>query len=155
MKVLIIHNSLHGNGLQLAKRMAKVFSEHEVRIAHNKEVSPEETVEMLPDLIIMGTAVRAFRVSRASKKWMKNLNKHLQKAEKKIPYGACFITHALSRKRHMKKGEKFRSLLEKGNIDNVWPTWISGKVAEQFGPFEPGMLDEVQKTSEEIVAWAN
>ena len=77
MRILIIHNSLHGNGKLLAETLKKSVGElgDEIIIAHNKDVDPRIVARAPPHLLIMGTAVRAFRVSRASKKWLKSLNK--------------------------------------------------------------------------------
>ncbi|MCY3412460.1 MAG: hypothetical protein INQ03_12555 [Candidatus Heimdallarchaeota archaeon] len=153
MKILIIHNSAFGNGITLAKTIAAEFDTEEVLIHHNGEISPFDAIVWNPDLLIMGTAVRVFRINRQSKKWIDTLNKILKEKGKKIPFGACFITHALSTEKHMKKGHNFLSKLEKGEFEEVWPEWITGKVISQDGPFEEGVLDYVSGKAKEMISW--
>ncbi|MCG3219704.1 MAG: hypothetical protein KAR35_11865, partial [Candidatus Heimdallarchaeota archaeon] len=84
MKVWIVHNSKHGNGKLMAQKIAEALEPAEVKIGHIKKVSPKEVVEDEPDLLIIGAAVRVFRIWGKSKKWIKKLNNELEKEKKTI-----------------------------------------------------------------------
>ena len=87
MKVCIVHDSKFGNGKIIAETFAEAFREADVTIGHIKKKSPKVVIQDPPDLIIVGTAVRMFRISRGSKKWLKKLHKNLDKTGKKINFG--------------------------------------------------------------------
>ncbi len=76
MKVWIVHDSKFGNGKSLAEAMGGVFQQRvEVGIGHIKKVTPHEVATEKPDLIVIGTAVRMFSTSFASKLWIRGLKK--------------------------------------------------------------------------------
>ncbi|MFW9895516.1 MAG: hypothetical protein ACFFD7_06910, partial [Candidatus Thorarchaeota archaeon] len=96
MKVKIMTHSRFGNGKILAEALKEEFSTNvDVKIADVKDVSPKEIVEDVPDVLILGGAIRVFRADPKSKRWVKKLNKLLTKSKEKIHYGTGFLTHAL------------------------------------------------------------
>lgn len=124
MKIWIVHNSKHGNGKIVAKKIAETFENAEINIGHIKEISPKRVVEDNPDLLIVGAAVRVFRIWGASRKWVKRLKQELKKANRTIPYGACFITHAMSKERTEQKAKSYLEMLKEGDyIEHVFPEW--------------------------------
>jgi len=89
MKVQIMTDTKFGNGKLLAEALKKEFSTEDiVNIADVKDVSPKEIAEDVPDAIILGGAIRAFRSDVKSKKWLSELNKILAKSGNQIEYGA-------------------------------------------------------------------
>ena len=82
MKVQIMTDTKYGNGKLLAEALKQEFSnEYEVKIADVKDLSPQEISEDVPDVIILGGAIRIFRADPKSKKWLNKLNKILEKSE--------------------------------------------------------------------------
>ena len=117
-----------------------------------EEPEPLKVVEEEPTILIIGTAVRMFMVSNASKKWIKNLTKELAVASRQIPYGAVFVTHILSKKRIEKKGNRFYELIESGNIvKTMHPEWLEAQVEGIEGPLKPGSIEHFTSESEKIL----
>ena len=85
MKVQIMTHTKFGNGRKLAELLKEEFStDNDVAIADVKEVSPETVAEDVPDVFILGGAVRMFMSDTKSKKWLKKLDGLLKKSDKKI-----------------------------------------------------------------------
>lgn len=135
--------------------MGKVFeqkSEVIVKIAHIKEVTPKQVAEEELTILVIGTAVRMFMVSNASKKWIKNLKKELTNTGNLIPYGVVFVTHLLNIKRIEKKGNRFYQLIESGNIvKTMYPEWLEAQVASIEGPLKPGSVEKFTTETEKIL----
>ena len=151
MKVWIVHNSKHGNGKLVAQKIAEALKA-EVKIGHIKEVSPKKIVEEEPDLLIIGAAVRVFRIWGASKKWIKKLNRELEKEKKTIKYGMCYITHMMSKEKTEGKAHDIIKIMNR-SIENVYPEWLSGQVKEIEGPLLEGISEEITKRSKDIEEW--
>jgi len=152
MKVWIVHDSQLGNGEKLAKTLGKTFEKDmEVNIGHVKKIAPAKVVADSPDLIIVGAAVRAFMTSQASKKWIRQLHKELQKANKTIKIGATFLTHVMKKDWINGRGVRLNNLLAKSpTVINIYSEYLSGKVVATEGPFEDYVLGEVEKHAAEI-----
>ncbi|MHA1911946.1 MAG: flavodoxin domain-containing protein [Candidatus Kariarchaeaceae archaeon] len=153
MKVWIVHNSKHGNGKLMAQKIAEALEPAEVKIGHIKKVSPKEVVEDEPDLIIIGAAVRVFRIWGKSKKWIKKLNNELEKEKKTIKYGFCYITHMMSKEKTEGKALDIVRLMMNSSIEQVYPEWLSGQVKEIEGPLKEGITEEIVKKSGELMQW--
>jgi menaquinone-dependent protoporphyrinogen IX oxidase len=153
MKVWIVHNSKHGNGKLVAQKIAEALKPAEVKIEHIKKVSPEKIVEDEPDLIIVGAAVRVFRIWGATKKWIKKLNYELEKEKKTIKYGFCYITHMMSKEKTEGKALDIIRMMMNGSIENVYPEWLSGQVKEIEGPLIEGIREEIAKRTSELEQW--
>lgn len=153
MKIWIVHNTTYGNGKKVAETLGKVFEKkNDVKIEHIKNISPEQIVKDAPDAIIVGTFVRAFNLSGASKKWLRDLQSILKNSNTTIKYGASFMTHALKKDIAKFWGNRFNNRLSKGKvIENVFPEWISGRVAEAEGPLREGVVEEVTIKGNEIL----
>jgi len=96
MKVQIMTDTWYGNGKLLAEALKEELSnEIDVNIDDVKDVSPKEIAEDIPDVIILGGAIRMFRGGPKSKRWLKKLNKILEKSGNKLQYGTGFLTHAM------------------------------------------------------------
>ena len=79
MKVQIMTDTRFGNGKLLAEALKKEFSnEDNVNIADVKDVEPKKIAEDVPDVIILGGAIRMFRSDTKSKKWLSELNRWLK-----------------------------------------------------------------------------
>ena len=152
MKVWIVHDSQLGNGEILAKTLGKTFEKDmEVNIGHVKKIDPAKVVADSPDIIVVGAAVRAFLTSFASKKWIRQLHKELQKADKSIKCGATFLTHVMKKEMVNGRGNRLNKLLAKSpNVETVYSEYLSGKVVTTEGPFEDYVLGQVEKHAAEI-----
>lgn len=154
MKVLIVHDSQHGNGIKLAETIAQTFGQENALIKRHSDISPEEVAQESPDLIILGAAVRVFHLNRGPGKWWKNVVEKLSQENKTIPFGACFVTHAMSKEKVEKKAQKFCKNAGKGSvITHLYPDWLSGQVEDIEGPFKPFVLDDARKFSADLLAW--
>lgn len=60
MKILIVHDSAHGNGERLAKFLKEEFEKeaHTASIGHVKDVDPEGAADEPPEMLVLGAAVR-------------------------------------------------------------------------------------------------
>ena len=97
------------------KLWAKVFRQKiEVGIGHIKKVTPREVANDKPDLIIVGTPVRAFSTSFASKMWIRGLKKQLRKVNHVIPLGMVYLTHVMPKKMVEFWGKRFHKILDRG-----------------------------------------
>ena len=154
MKVWIIHDSKFGNGKSLAETMGNVFREKmEVKIGHVKEIKPHLVAKDKPKLIVVGTAIRAFSTSMASKMWIRRLKKELRKENYIIPFGVVFITHSMKKERAQFWGKRFHSILDRGiAIGEVYPDWLSGKVNTVEGPLADGVIEEFILISKQILS---
>ncbi|MFW9923136.1 MAG: hypothetical protein ACFFDW_07630 [Candidatus Thorarchaeota archaeon] len=155
MKIWIIHDSVYGNGEKLAKTLGAAFEKKaEVNIAHNKKVTPEKVASDSPDVLIIGTAARKFKISGGSKKWLRKLNAILRKEKKTIKYGASFLTHVLPDNVAKFWGTRFHKLYQKLPVTKVYPEWISGRVEKPEGPFAAGEQEKFEKIGKELADWA-
>ena len=154
MKVCIVHDSKFGNGKIVAETFAESLKEAEVTIGHINRISPKSIVEDPPDLIIIGTAVRMFRISRGSKIWLKKLHKNLMKSGKKIDFGAGFVTHMRDVNKVSSRIEGYYNLLhETTSIANIYPNWLLGQVEAIEGPLKDGVLDKIRIGAREMIKW--
>ncbi len=153
MKVWIVHDSKFGNGKSLAEAMGGVFQKHvEVGIAHIKKVTPHEVANAKPDLIIVGTAVRAFSTSFASKTWIRGLKRELRKVNHVIPLGVVYLTHVMPKKAVEFWGKRFHKILDRGiAIAEVYPDWLSGRVKDTKGPLVEGTIDEFVHIAQQLL----
>ena len=155
MKIWIVHNTTYGNGKKVAETLGKVFEKKaDVKIDHINNVTPEQIVKDAPDAIIVGTFVRAFQLSGASKKWLSKLQSLLKSSNSTIKFGASFMTHGLKKDIAKFWGNRFNKRLVKGNvIVNVFPEWISGRVADAEGPLREGVIEEITVNGNELLNW--
>lgn len=144
MKVLIAHDSRTGNGRRIAEAIADVCRESgaEVRIGHYSELDTDAAIGLGPDLLVAGTAVRMFQLSRLSKKWMRALGRGLRARGVSIGYASVFMTHGLPAEKAARWGRRFQHLLERTpGIKSVDPEWHSGRVVDTEGPLEEGVIE--------------
>ena len=143
MKAWIVHDSQYGNGESLAKAMRGIIQEKmKVDVGHVKKTSPQQVAHEKPDLIIVGTAVRVFSTSFASKNWIRKLKRELRRVNHVIPLGVVYVTHAMSKETIDFLGKRFQRFLDRGiAISEVYPDWLSGKVEKPEGPLEDGIME--------------
>jgi hypothetical protein len=153
MKVWIVHDSNFGNGKSLAEAMGEVFRQQvEVGIGHVKMVSPQKVAGEKPDLVIVGTAMRAFSTSLASKMWIRRLKTQLRKENHVVPLGMVFITHAMPKKMVEFWGKRFHKILDRGiAIAEVYPDWLSGRVTDTEGPLEDGTIENFVHIAQQLL----
>ncbi|MHA1988364.1 MAG: hypothetical protein ACW98D_17150 [Promethearchaeota archaeon] len=144
-----------GNGKLLAEALKKEFSNDcEVTIADVKDVSPNQILEDIPDVLILGGAVRAFRGAPKSKKWLNNLNKALDKSGKKILYGTGFLTHALPTEKVQGYAKKIIEKLEDASmIENTYSELLTARVKDMKGPIFPEELEKASNYMNEFIEW--
>ncbi len=156
MKVWILHDSHFGNGKLVAETLGDVIrTKFEVEVQNIKDIKPEKVANEKPDGIIIGTAIRAFMISRKSKNWLTKFQKKLITNNHKIKYGAVFMTHGMGKNKFVNnKGNSFIKFIKKKDIiDDFYEEWISGKVKEVEGPLEDYVLEYVLEIGKKITEW--
>jgi len=156
VNVLIVHDSKFGNGEKIAEKMREVLEKtlSSVKVGHVRDLSSLPRVEDFPDLVIVGAAVRMFRVSRASKKWLKKLDKNARKGGATIVFGAVFLTHGLKETSVQGFGSRYlRFMQNMKSLDYVYPDWLSGQVEGQEGPLLEHVLPNVEKFALSLEKW--
>lgn len=153
--VWILTESRFGNGKHLAETLKKEFPEgYNINIGDVKELTPEKIVEDKPDILIQGGAIRMFRGGPKSKKFLKKLNKALEKKNHRIQYGTGFLTHGLPTdkiqgfaKRYLKKIKKVSM------IERTYPNLLTAQVKEQEGPILEEEMEKAKKYAQEFIQW--
>ncbi|MHA2283631.1 MAG: hypothetical protein ACXAC5_22545 [Promethearchaeota archaeon] len=146
-----------GNGKILADALKEEFSnENDVKIADVKDVSPDKISEDVPDVIILGGAVRMFRGDPKSKKWLNELNKILKKSGKKIQYGTGFLTHALPTDKVQGFAKRYLEKIEKTSmIENTYSDLLTARVKDEKGPILPEEMEKAREYIKEFIDWLN
>jgi menaquinone-dependent protoporphyrinogen IX oxidase len=155
MKVQIMTDTWFGNGKLLAEALKKEFSNGStVNIADVKDVSPGEIAEKVPDVIILGGAIRMFRGDPKSKKWLAELNKILEKSGNKIQYGTGFLTHALPTDKAHGYAKKYLKKIENASmIENTYSELLTARVEGQKGPIIPEEMEKAKVYIKEFIDW--
>ncbi|MHA2009708.1 MAG: hypothetical protein ACXACY_29000 [Candidatus Hodarchaeales archaeon] len=155
MKVQIITNTWYGNGKKLAGVLKNEFdNEDMVRIADVKDITPENISEDIPDVIILGGAVRMFRGGPKSKKWLNELNKILKKSDKKIQYGTGFLTHALPTDKVQGFAKRYLEKIERSSIiERSYSKLLTARVKEEKGPIFPEEIEKSKVYIREFIDW--
>jgi hypothetical protein len=155
MNVQIMTDTKFGNGKLLAEALKKEFSnEVNINIADVKEVSPEKIADSVPDVIILGGAIRAFRGGPKSKKWITELNKVLKKSGKKIQYGTGFLTHAMPTDKVQGYAEKYLNNMKKASmIESTYSELLTARVKDMKGPIFPEEMEKAKGYIKEFIDW--
>ncbi|MFW9827721.1 MAG: hypothetical protein ACFFEY_09020 [Candidatus Thorarchaeota archaeon] len=155
MKVQIMTDTWFGNGKLLAETLKEEFStDHFVNIADIKDVSPEIIIEEIPDVLILGGAVRMFRGGPKSKKWVKDLDNLLKKLDKKILYGTGFLTHALPTNKVQGYARKYLNQIDKASmIENTYSELLTARVESEKGPIFPKEMEKARGYIKEFINW--
>jgi menaquinone-dependent protoporphyrinogen IX oxidase len=156
MRIAILHDSQAGNGEHLATIMQETFEQAgaEVTVGHVTGLAPESVAAEQPDLLVIGAAIRKFRTSPTSKRWLKHLDKALRAKGARIAHGAAFVTHGLPDKAAQGWGTRFRSRLERTPaISEVYAEWLSAKVVAPQGPLEDGTEERFREHARQLLAW--
>ncbi|MHA2090259.1 MAG: hypothetical protein ACW98K_05320 [Candidatus Kariarchaeaceae archaeon] len=153
MKAWIVHDSKFGNGELVAKILGGTIDGN-VTIGHNKEISPRSVIEASPDLLIIGNAVRMFRMSSSAKRWLKKLQTFMGKKNKTIKFGCCFVTHMRELDKIEKHVIKFHDYFRNMDcMENVFPEYILAQVQDIEGPLKEGVLKKISIMGNELVEW--
>ncbi|MBY9003259.1 MAG: hypothetical protein KGD73_04755 [Candidatus Lokiarchaeota archaeon] len=144
-----------GNGTKLAETLKGKFPDnYDVKIADVKEVSAEKVAEDVPDVIVLGGAVRMFMGDKKTIKWMKELNNCLKKSGKNIKYGTGFLTHALPTDKVQGYAKRF---LEKINntsaIEKTYSELLTARVEGQEGPILPEEMEKAINYAQSFITW--
>ena len=156
VNVLIVHDSKFGNGEKIAEEMREVFEKalSSVKVGYVHDLASLPKSEDLPDLVIVGAAIRMFKVSRASKKWLKQLDKNARKGGKAIVFGAVFLTHGLKESSIQGFGNRYLGFMQKmKSLDYVYPVWLSGQVEGQEGPLLESVLPNAKEFAQSLEKW--
>lgn len=155
MKVKIMTDTKFGNGKLLAEALKKEFStEDNVSIADVKEVSPKQVAEDVPDVLILGGAVRMFRGDPKSKKWLSALNKILEKSNNKIQYGTGFLTHAMPTDKIQGFATKYLGKIASASmIEKTYSELLTAQVEGQKGPIFPAEMEKAIGYIKEFMDW--
>jgi menaquinone-dependent protoporphyrinogen IX oxidase len=155
MKVQIMTDTKYGNGKLLAEALKNEFSnEDNVNIADVKEVAPKKVAEDVPDVIILGGAIRMFRGDPKSKRWLKKLNKILEESGKKIQYGTGFLTHALPTGKVQGYAKRYLAKIEKiSMIEETYSELLTARVEGQQGPIFPEEMKKAIAYIKEFMNW--
>jgi len=155
MKVQIMTDTRYGNGRLLAEALKKEFSnEIDVNIADVKEVSPEKIAEDVPNVIILGGAIRMFRGGPKSKRWLKKLNKILEKSGNKLQYGTGFLTHAMPTDKVQGYAQRYLNKLgEASMVENTYSELLTAQVKASKGPIFPEEMEKAGAYIKEFIDW--
>ncbi len=155
MKLWIFYDTKFGNGKTLAELLKKEFSDDwEIKLGDVKEISPSTVASDAPDALILGGAIRMFMGAPASKKWLKQLNKELDLANRDIQYGTLFLTHALSTSKIQGYRKRFWKKLKKSNrILKIYPHTLTARVKEMEGPFVESELEKTKEYVHKFIKW--
>jgi menaquinone-dependent protoporphyrinogen IX oxidase len=155
MKVQIMTNTKFGNGRKLAELLKTEFSpDHNVTIADVKEISPEIVSKDVPDVFILGGAVRMFMSDTKSKKWLKKLDGLLKKSDKKIKYGTGFLTHSMPTSKVQRYARKYLGKIEdKSMIEKTYNELLTARVEGQKGPIFPEEMEKAKIYVQDFINW--
>ncbi|MBN1800472.1 MAG: hypothetical protein JW891_03145 [Candidatus Lokiarchaeota archaeon] len=144
-----------GNGKMLAETLKGEFSgNNDVKIADVKDVSAETIAKELPDLLIIGGAIRAFRGGPKSKKWLKKFNDALKKSGKKIKFGTGFLTHALPTNKVHGFAKKYLDKIKNSSmIESSYSELLTARVQGLKGPFFPEEVEKAIAYAQDINKW--
>lgn len=150
-------DSRFGNGKILAETLKKEFSqENYVNIADVKDVSPKRIAEDVPDVIILGGAIRMFRGDPKSKKWLIELNKLLGKFGEKIQYGTGFLTHPLPTNKVQGFAKRYLAKIENiSMIERSYSVLLTARVKDEKGPIFPEEMEKARVYIREFIEWIN
>jgi menaquinone-dependent protoporphyrinogen IX oxidase len=157
MNVYIIHDSQKGNGRKLAEKLASEFESRgaQVVVGHRTEFTPEHVATNAPDLLIVGTAVRAFVTSPLTKQWITRLVAELKRHNANIAHAAVFLTHMMPDAMVEGRVERLqRSMSRAAGIGEVYSEWLSGQVKNIPGPFVDGALEKAVTFAANLFEWA-
>ena len=155
MKLWILYDTKFGNGKTLAELLKNEFSEEwEIKLGDVKDISPNTVINDAPDVLILGGAIRMFQGAPESKKWLKQLNKELDLANKDIQYGMLFLTHMLSASKIQGYSKRFWKKLKKSKrIVKSYPQILTARVKEMEGPFVESELEKAKEYIHEFNKW--
>jgi len=155
MKVQIMTHTKFGNGRKLAELLKEEFSTNsDVTIADVKEVSPEIVAENVPDVFILGGAVRMFMSDTKSKRWLKKLDGLLKKSDKKIKYGTGFLTHAMPTSKVQRYAKKYLGKIEDSlMIEKTYNELLTARVEGQKGPIFPEEMEKAKIYVQDFINW--
>lgn len=148
MKILIVHDSAYGNGERLARALQKVFEDegHHATVSHVKDLPPESAAEEPPEMLVLGAAIRKFRVSPATKKWLRRFAKAFGAGSRKPDFAALFVTHGLPLSWADRWGRRLLKKLQRsGAAERYHRDWLSGRVTSPEGPLEEGTEDHFRE----------
>ena len=149
MLAWILYDTQFGNGKILAEFLKKEFPDNvEVRTGDVKKISPDSVAKDKPEVLIVGGAIRMFRGGTKSKKWLKKLNKNLEKIDHKVNYATGFFTHGLPTDKIQGYAKRFLKKFEKSSmIEKTYDKLLTARVKEQEGP----IIDEEMEKSKNFI----
>lgn len=155
MKAWIMHDTQFGNGEKLAEFLGKEFSEtDDITIGHVRKTDVKEIVDDLPDVFILGGAIRMFRGAPASKKFLKKLDSELEANNRKIHYATAFLTHGLPTDKVQGFGKRFLKKLQNASaIEKTYPELLTAQVEGQEGPIKDPEWGKAKKYIKDFIAW--
>jgi menaquinone-dependent protoporphyrinogen IX oxidase len=155
MKVQIMTDTWYGNGKLLAEALKEELSnEIDVNIDDVKDVSPKEIAEDVPDVIILGGAIRMFRGAPKSKKWLKRLNKILEKSGQKIQFGTGFLTHSMPTSKVQGYANRYRNKIDNASmVDATYSEMLTARVESSKGPILTKEMEKARVYIKEFINW--
>jgi menaquinone-dependent protoporphyrinogen IX oxidase len=156
MKVTIIHDSRFGNGRRIAETIADALraADAEVRVGNTHELKPNDVARDAPDLLVVGTAVRMFQLSGATKRWLRALRRALHSSRGSIARAATFMTYGMPDSATTRFGERLRrSVARVREISAVYPEVFRGRVSDTEGPLVEGTIDRARGHAEQLRSW--
>ncbi|MFX1237874.1 MAG: hypothetical protein ACFFAS_13505 [Promethearchaeota archaeon] len=144
-----------GNGKKLAESLKEILSNgNDVSIADVKDVPPENIAENVPDVIIMGGAIRAFKGAPKSKKWLKELNDLLKKSGNKIKHATGFLTHGLPTSKVQGFAKRYLDKIKSASmIENTYLDLLTARVETQKGPIFPEEMEKAKIYAQNLIEW--
>lgn len=155
MKVWILYDTKFGNGKKLSEFLAEQFpKEDDINTGDVKKIAAKSVAQDNPNILILGGAVRMFRGGLASKKWLKELNKELKKANNEILYATAFLTHGLPTDKIQNFGKRFLKKIEKASqIKKTYSPILTAQVKDQEGPILPDEMEKAEVYIKNFIKW--
>jgi menaquinone-dependent protoporphyrinogen IX oxidase len=148
-------DSKFGNGKLLAETLKKEFSDEiTINIADVKDESPKIIAEDVPDVLILGGAIRYFRGAPKPKRWLKKINKILENSGKTIQYGTGFLTHSMPTGKVQGYSKRYREKLEKASmIKKTYSDLLTARVEGIQGPIIPEEMEKAKVYIKNFIEW--
>ncbi len=153
----ILHDTHFGNGKILAEELEKTCpAEWQVQVGDVKKISPDTIAEDNPDLIVVGGAIRMFQGAPKTKKWIKSLESEYESRNQKVPFTACFLTHALPTNRIQGWVKRYMNKFQKSFVlQQIYPKCITVRVKDAEGPLLEEDVIEAQQEMKKIISWVS
>ncbi|MFW9938824.1 MAG: hypothetical protein ACFFD5_14340, partial [Candidatus Thorarchaeota archaeon] len=108
----------------------------------------------VPNVIILGGAIRMFRGAPKSKKWLKKLNKILENSGQKIQYGTGFLTHSMPTNKVQGYAKRYRNKIENASmVEATYSEMLTARVETTKGPIYTEEMEKARVYIKDFINW--